>query len=52
MDLYEAMFTALVQDRVDFVQLFLDNGVNLSKFLTVRRLRDLYSDVSIFPAFD
>ena len=47
MDLYEAMFTALVQDRMDFVQLFIDNGVDLKRFLTVRKLRDLYDDVSI-----
>ena len=46
MDLYETMFTALVQDRVDFVQLFMDNGVDLKRFLTVQRLRDLYDDVS------
>ncbi len=41
------MATALVQDRVDFVQLFLDSGVDLKKFLCVRRLRDLYDDVSL-----
>ena len=40
------MFTALVQDRVDFVQLFLDNGVDPKRFLTIVRLRDLYDDVS------
>ncbi len=47
LDLYEAMFTALVQDRVDFVQLFIDSGVDLKRLLTVRRLRDLYDDVSV-----
>ncbi|CAL1535900.1 unnamed protein product [Lymnaea stagnalis] len=41
-DLYDAMFTALVQDRADFVQLFLDNGVDLRKFLTVKTLWNLY----------
>ncbi|XP_005091977.2 transient receptor potential cation channel subfamily M member-like 2 [Aplysia californica] len=41
-DLYDAMFTALVQDRADFVELFLDNGVDLRKFLTVRTLWNLY----------
>ena len=45
MKLEDAMFTALVQDRADFVQLFLDNGVSLKKFLTIHRLRDLYDDV-------
>ncbi|XP_064629774.1 transient receptor potential cation channel subfamily M member-like 2 [Lineus longissimus] len=43
--LHNAMFTALVQDRVDFVQLFLDMGVELKRFLTVARLRDLYYKV-------
>ncbi|KAI8729643.1 transient receptor potential cation channel subfamily M member 5 [Biomphalaria glabrata] len=41
-DLYDAMFTALVQDRPDFVHLFLDNGVDLRKFLTVKTLWNLY----------
>ncbi len=40
------MFEALVQDRVDFVQLFIDSGVNFKKFLSVRRCRDLYDKVS------
>ena len=46
-ELSESMSMALVQDRVDFVQLFLDSGVELKKFLTVKRLRDLYDDVSL-----
>ena len=45
LDLDTAMFEALVQDRADFVQLFVDSGVNFKKFLTVRRLRDLYDKV-------
>ena len=45
-DLYNAMFTALVQDRADFVQLFLDNGVDLKRFLTTRTLWNLYCNVS------
>ena len=44
--LYDALFTALLQDKMDFVQLFIDNGVDLKRFLTYRRLRDLYDDVS------
>ena len=47
MNLHSAMATALVQNRVDFVKLFLDSGVSLSRFLTIRRLRDLYDDVRI-----
>ena len=45
-DLYDAMFTALVQNRADFVQLFLDSGVDLKKFLTVKTLWNLYCNVS------
>ena len=51
MNLHEAMFTALLQDRADFAQLFLDNGVDLQHFLTVSRLRDLYADVSTFHIY-
>lgn len=43
--LNDAMFTALIQDRADFVQLFLDNGVDLRIFLTVFRLRELYDNI-------
>ncbi|CAL1535907.1 unnamed protein product [Lymnaea stagnalis] len=50
-DLHEEMFTALVQDKTDFVQLFLDNGVDIKKFLKIKTLWKLYfecleSDVS------
>uniref|UniRef100_A0A914UJE4 G-protein coupled receptors family 1 profile domain-containing protein n=1 Tax=Plectus sambesii TaxID=2011161 RepID=A0A914UJE4_9BILA len=38
----EAMFDALMQGKQQFVQLFIDNGVQLNRFLTIRRLRDLY----------
>lgn len=41
-DLYDAMFTALVQDKPEFVQLFLDNGVDIKKFLTIGTLLNLY----------
>ncbi|KAL3875814.1 hypothetical protein ACJMK2_033729, partial [Sinanodonta woodiana] len=46
--LYHAMFTALVQDRVDFVQLFLDCGVSFSKFLSIDTLWNLYA----YPLFN
>ncbi|XP_076450410.1 transient receptor potential cation channel subfamily M member-like 2 [Babylonia areolata] len=46
-DLYDAMFTALVQNRADFVQLFLDNGVDLKRFLTTRTLWNLYCNCII-----
>ena len=46
---YDAMFTALVQDRVDrvdFVQLFMENGVSIKKFLSIETLWNLYANVS------
>ena len=44
--LEEKMFEALSQDKVDFVKLLLEYGVNLKKFLTFKRLQDLYNFVS------
>ena len=40
------MHDALVNDRVDFVRLLLENGVNMHSFLTIKRLEDLYNSVS------
>ena len=40
------MFEALDNDRVDFVRLLLEQGVNMNKFLTVNRLEVLYNSVS------
>ncbi|KAL1787479.1 transient receptor potential cation channel subfamily M member 6 [Sigmodon hispidus] len=37
------MLDALVMDRVDFVKLLIENGVNLHRFLTIPRLEDLYN---------
>ncbi|KAJ7392349.1 hypothetical protein OS493_012008 [Desmophyllum pertusum] len=39
----EIMMDALQMDRVDFVKLFLANGVSMRDFLTVPRLRRLYN---------
>lgn len=41
--LERAMFDALENDRVDFVKLLLEQGVNMNKFLTVSVLEDLYN---------
>ncbi|VDN07735.1 unnamed protein product [Thelazia callipaeda] len=38
-----AMMEALINDRVDFVRLLLENGVSMSNFLTVGRLEELYN---------
>ncbi|XP_061671141.1 transient receptor potential cation channel subfamily M member 5 isoform X4 [Syngnathoides biaculeatus] len=45
-DLEEVMMDALINDKPDFVRLFVDNGVNLGEFLTYGRLQELYSSVS------
>lgn len=41
------MFEALVKERVEFVDLLLENGVSMSSFLTARRLEDLYKSVRV-----
>ncbi|XP_056268534.1 transient receptor potential cation channel subfamily M member 5 isoform X2 [Pseudoliparis swirei] len=45
-DLEEVMMDALINDKPDFVRLFVDNGVNLAEFLTYGRLQELYWSVS------
>uniref|UniRef100_A0A3B3CHB0 Transient receptor potential cation channel, subfamily M, member 1a n=1 Tax=Oryzias melastigma TaxID=30732 RepID=A0A3B3CHB0_ORYME len=37
------MMDALVLDRVDFVRLLIENGVNIHHFLTIPRLEELYN---------
>uniref|UniRef100_A0A2K6DQY8 non-specific serine/threonine protein kinase n=1 Tax=Macaca nemestrina TaxID=9545 RepID=A0A2K6DQY8_MACNE len=41
--LEQAMLDALVMDRVDFVKLLIEYGVNLHCFLTIPRLEELYN---------
>jgi len=41
--LQEKMFEALSQDKVEFAKLLLEYGVNLHKFLTFKRIQDLYN---------
>ena len=43
-DLYEVMNHSLILDRLDFVELLIMNGFSMYKFLTVKRLRELYND--------
>lgn len=45
--LEQAMLDALVLDRVDFVKLLIENGVNMQHFLTIPRLEELYNTVSV-----
>lgn len=37
------MMEALIHDRVDFVRLLLEQGINMQKFLTISRLDELYN---------
>jgi len=43
----QAMMDALVSDRVEFVKLLLENGVNMQKWLTIDRLEELYNTVIV-----
>ncbi|NWX97608.1 TRPM5 protein, partial [Nothoprocta ornata] len=45
-DLEEVMMDALVNNKPEFVKLFIDNGANISDFLTYSRLQRLYCSVS------
>ena len=51
MDLESTMQKALVENTVDFVQLFIDSGVKLKSLLTVGRLEDLYQKVGYYYFF-
>ncbi|CAM2115439.1 unnamed protein product [Caretta caretta] len=45
-DLEEVMMDALVNDKPEFVKLFIDNGANVYDFLTYSRLQRLYCSIS------
>ncbi|XP_067849808.1 transient receptor potential cation channel subfamily M member 5 [Heptranchias perlo] len=45
-DLEEVMMDALVNDKPEFVRLFIDNGMNMYDFLTYGRLQELYCSIS------
>uniref|UniRef100_A0A674I4L5 Transient receptor potential cation channel subfamily M member 5 n=1 Tax=Terrapene triunguis TaxID=2587831 RepID=A0A674I4L5_9SAUR len=45
-DLEEVMMDALVNDKPEFVKLFIDNGANMYDFLTYSRLQRLYYSIS------
>ncbi|KAH0620963.1 hypothetical protein JD844_021901 [Phrynosoma platyrhinos] len=45
-DLEEVMMDALVNDKPEFVKLFIDNGANMHDFLTYSRLQRLYCTIS------
>ena len=44
MDVLEnLMEMALLENKVDFVSLFMDNGIQLRNFLSIKRLLSLYN---------
>lgn len=45
------MMDALINDRVDFVKLLLENGVSMHTFLTIPRLEELYNTVRLFSVY-
>ena len=45
------MLTALLDDKADFVRLFLESGLSMREFLTVERLGVLYRSVSGIKLF-
>ena len=45
--LEDAMMDALITNRVEFVNLLLENGVSMSEFLTRSRLEELYKAVTV-----
>ncbi|XP_069496554.1 transient receptor potential cation channel subfamily M member 2-like isoform X2 [Ambystoma mexicanum] len=46
-DLYPVMTIALIEDKPNFVQLFLDHGVNLREYATDERLTCLYKEITL-----
>ena len=46
MELEMSMKNALIRNKPDFVELLLENGVSIARFLTVERLESLYNSVS------
>ena len=45
--LEDAMMDALINNRVEFVNLLLEHGVSMSRFLTTTRLEGLYKAVGV-----
>ena len=41
--LEDAMMDALINNRVDFVSILLENGISMREFLTTSRLEELYT---------
>ncbi|GCC31326.1 hypothetical protein chiPu_0009783 [Chiloscyllium punctatum] len=45
-DLEDPMTAALVNNKPEFVKLFIDNGLNMVEYLSYRRLEELYNTVA------
>ncbi|KAK6185074.1 hypothetical protein SNE40_007394 [Patella caerulea] len=41
----DTMTTAILEDKVDFIKLLLDQGVCMKEYLTVERLKDFYNKI-------
>jgi hypothetical protein len=48
----DIMTEALVDDKVSFVRLLLQNGLVMHEYLTVSRLRHLYNSVSLLESIE
>ena len=48
--LEEIMTTALKTNKVKFVEVLMENGVSMGRYLTVRRLENLYREVNLSSA--
>ena len=46
------MLTALIKNRVEFVKMFMENGVNMKDFLTMAKLSLMYNAVSQMTAWN
>jgi len=49
--LEELMEIAILHDRVDFVKLFLENGITFTKLLTDERILTFYKQVNVAHIF-
>lgn len=47
-DINALLFRALLDDNTDFVELFLENGLDLNQFLSVKRILELYNHLGSF----
>jgi hypothetical protein len=46
-ELYHLMEIALIENKPEFIELLLENGLNLNSFLTFRRLIYLYNSAKV-----